>query len=328
MKTALQGLLEPEVLLFEACQKGNVAGVQEAVESGVNTAAVNAMGQNALFWAAAPDVAERLLDLGLKDVVDHAGETALEKAIAAGRKDIAACLVGKQGQLAGWPLHVAAEHNDSDTCALLIESGKVDVDATNEKGITPLLVASKAGSTGAVLLLLNHADMEATDGRGRNALHLAVIGGHEEVAKALAEADSELAEQKDAEGCTPAEYARDDTMRALAGRQVKREEQKEEKAAESIDAQPRESPIVVAASSGGGGGGYRLMTFEDEVLDLQVGGADLSAQDLEKRVNAFFAQCGDRIVVVSSSLSCVHIPSGSASAPGRIRRTLAIVVRY
>ncbi len=321
MKTASQGLLGPEAVLFEACHSCNVEAVREAVQSGVNMAALNAFGQNAFFFAGKREVAELLLDLGVRDVVDHAGETALGRAIAEGRKEVAACLI-ERSEVVGLPLHVAAECDDGDTCRLLIESGKVEVDRGNDKAVSALLVACKAGSAAAVRLLLEHADMETTDGRGRNALHLAVIGGHEAVARMLSEADSELAEQRDSEGCRPAEYARDEAMRALAGKR----EERQETAVENEEGKEKKKETAPAKASAFGG--FRLMTFEDEVLDVQAGGGAAAGGELEARANAFFAECGTRIEVVSSSLSCVHIASGKASAPGRIRRTLAVVVRY
>ena len=305
--------------MFDACDKGDCAGVQQAIARGANPLAANALGQNALFYAASPAVADVLMDLGLADAVDHTGATAVTRAMTRD-KEVFRALVARLAVLAGSPLHAAAEIGDWEACEVLAQSGKVAVDAKDEKGLTPLLLGARTGSVPTAERLIEHADASATDGRGRNALHLAVIGGHVDLARFLSQSDPEWAEQRDAEGKTPLRYAGDksEMREALLGEQGTEKEEQEATAASPAEAAPGERAATLA-----GRGGHRLMVFEDDVLDVQSGGGG----ELEVRANAFFDSCGERVAVVSSSLSCVHIPSSNATVPGRIKRSLAIVLR-
>jgi hypothetical protein len=311
------GLAPCDALLFEACDKGDSAALEAELARGGVPSAVNALGQNALFFAGSAAVAERLVGL-VSDAVDHTGATAVTRAMA-GNKEVFRVLVARLGEFQGWPLHVAAESGDWKACELLVASGRVQVDAKDDKGLTPFLLAAKGGSVAVAERLIEHADVSATDARGRNALHLAVIGGHVELARFLAQSDADWAEQADAEGKTPLQYAEEgsEMKEALGGSVVKQEVQEVDAGIAKL---PAPAATVAAAPKG-----HRLVVFEDDVLDVQAGG--IGSGELEACANAFFEAGGERMAVVSSSLSCVHIPSSSSAVPGRIRRSLAIVFR-
>jgi uncharacterized protein len=69
------------------------------------------------------------------------------------------------------------ESGDTETVKLFIE-GKVDVNATNEKGKTALMVASIYGFTGIGETLINAgADLNSQDNNGLTALHHSIVNG-------------------------------------------------------------------------------------------------------------------------------------------------------
>ena len=78
------------------------------------------------------------------------------------------------------PLHVAAAIDDDTTAATLlinsnVDDGKIDVEATNSIGQTPLHVAAQCGSIKNVMILLFDGDSSvlAEDDNGKTPLHIA-----------------------------------------------------------------------------------------------------------------------------------------------------------
>ena len=78
------------------------------------------------------------------------------------------------------PLHVAAAIDDDTTAATLlinsnVDDGKIDVEATNSIGQTPLHVAAQCGSIKNVMILLFDGDSSvlAEDDNGKTPLHVA-----------------------------------------------------------------------------------------------------------------------------------------------------------
>ncbi|RYP17693.1 hypothetical protein DL765_004371 [Monosporascus sp. GIB2] len=85
------------------------------------------------------------------------------------------------------PLLLAAEIGQERVVEMLLNTGKVDVNARDEHGRTPLIWAAKNGCETVVKLLLStdEVDVNARDNYGRGPLFSAAENGHETVVKVL-----------------------------------------------------------------------------------------------------------------------------------------------
>eukprot|EP00667_Euglena_gracilis_P017526 EG_transcript_18471 len=137
-------------LLLKGAQEGLLDLVQDAVESGVSLAAVNAEGK-----------------------------TALQLATESGHEDVVAFLSSRgadgQQETLFW---TAVESGHVDTVQYLLEEG-AEVDQINARGATALSVAAQQGHTDMVALLLKAgANFRHTDAEGHPALIRAAQNGH------------------------------------------------------------------------------------------------------------------------------------------------------
>ena len=83
----------------------------------------------------------------------------------------------------------AVHAGSPDTVVALLNSGKVDVNAVDEHGNTPLIEAARLGHDKiATALLLAHADPSVKNEEGKTALMLASEGGHDETVRVLTQA--------------------------------------------------------------------------------------------------------------------------------------------
>jgi ankyrin repeat protein len=83
----------------------------------------------------------------------------------------------------------AVHAGSPDTVMALLNSGKVDVNAVDEHGNTPLIEAARFGHDKiATVLLLAHADPLVKNDEGKTALMLASEGGHDETVRVLTQA--------------------------------------------------------------------------------------------------------------------------------------------
>ncbi|EKD55860.1 MAG: ankyrin, partial [uncultured bacterium] len=80
----------------------------------------------------------------------------------------------------------AARANDTSEIAALLKSG-INVDATNENGMSPLMCAVESESVEVVDLLLDKSDIEALNNNGINALGVAVNKNNIKMVKRLIE---------------------------------------------------------------------------------------------------------------------------------------------
>jgi ankyrin repeat protein len=111
------------------------------------------------------------------------------------------------GDLQRTRLMSLARKGDLRRVTLLLKVGG-DVNAADEDGMTPLLLASERGHASVVNTLLDsEANVEARDVRGRTALHLASIGGHVDVVRLLLESEEVDVDAEDDKGQTPLLYA-------------------------------------------------------------------------------------------------------------------------
>ena len=352
------GLSHDEASLFAACQRDDDKEVLRLVEAGVNPSARNALGQSALAVAGlqnaslvrvftqffSPLEKSLLGDTVLHVAAERASPEVLAALLEAVPRDEGVNVVDQSHQT---PLFSAALHGSAQACRLLLER-EADPDmAASGSGLTPFLAAAKAGHAAVVEVLADKADGGAHDAKGRNALHLAVIGQHVDVVKLLI--CRELAVEEDQMGKTPFDYAaKHSTIKRLfdelvreenAVEQAIQEESRDEKREDRLDPEqeppddieerdsaesqaPVASKLTKQQQQAAGRMVFKL--FEDEVMDFtgQSGG------DLDGQVNDFLAAVPGQVELVSQSLSCVSIPSLDKSKPGRIKRTLSLCIKY
>lgn len=83
----------------------------------------------------------------------------------------------------------ATREGNTDMVKSLVSSPGADVNATDERGSTPLLEAARYGHEDiSRVLIAAGADVKAKDKDGKTALMLAVQGDHEEVVRVLKQA--------------------------------------------------------------------------------------------------------------------------------------------
>ncbi|KAK3534710.1 hypothetical protein QTP86_023793 [Hemibagrus guttatus] len=109
------------------------------------------------------------------------------------------------------PLHKAAIFDHYELVEYLISQG-ADIDFTDCKGHSPLLLATNCGAWRSVNLLLSHgADLMVKDKAGCNFLHLAILQprGLKNLPAEVLQHENvrELLNDEDSEGCTPLHYA-------------------------------------------------------------------------------------------------------------------------
>jgi TonB family protein len=121
-------------------------------------------------------------------------------------------------------LHYAAAFGRTKILGELIAQG-ADINATNESGMTPLMVATCTAHLDAVSLLLqNGAKTKYRDGEKRTVLHYAAYCGHTAIMAALLENTKDV-NKKDASSQMPVHYAinanHDDIVGLLADHNAK-----------------------------------------------------------------------------------------------------------
>ena len=83
----------------------------------------------------------------------------------------------------------ATIEGNTDMVKSLVSSPGADVNATNERGSTPLLEAARYGHEDICrVLIAAGANLKAKDNDGKTALMLAVQGDHEDVVRVLKQA--------------------------------------------------------------------------------------------------------------------------------------------
>ncbi|PKI83480.1 hypothetical protein MVES_002410 [Malassezia vespertilionis] len=102
-------------------------------------------------------------------------------------EDISAAQLNEQDADGRAPLHWAASDDAKLNIAkALLNTGKIDVDAPDHGGWTPVMIASSAGASQMLDLLLAHgASPHAVNNRKISALHYAASKNHAEIARAL-----------------------------------------------------------------------------------------------------------------------------------------------
>jgi ankyrin repeat protein len=86
-------------------------------------------------------------------------------------------------------LFQATRQGNTDMVKSLVTTQGADVNATDERGSTPLLEAARYGHEDiAALLIAAGANLKAKDNDGKTALMLAIQGDHEDVVRVLNQA--------------------------------------------------------------------------------------------------------------------------------------------
>ena len=175
--------------LLLAFQKGNKAAVVALLAKGASLSSVDHVGNTALHHAAISknnqaDLVNMLLKHGASiEAGDKVGITPLHMAVAHANKPAVVALLSRGASLAtqdsvgDTALHHAArvENNQTDLVNMLLKHG-ASIEAGNESGITPLLVAFQAGNEpAAVALLEGGASLASVDSDGNTALHHVAI---------------------------------------------------------------------------------------------------------------------------------------------------------
>ena len=83
-------------------------------------------------------------------------------------------------------IHLVGKRGDRELITMLISNNQTDLHALDKNRRTPLHHASFHGNTVTCETLLNQgADLEVQTIEGLTPLHVAIIGGHEEIVKLL-----------------------------------------------------------------------------------------------------------------------------------------------
>lgn len=93
----------------------------------------------------------------------------------------------------GNELHNAASEGSIKRAVALLSNGSIDIDEGNQKGFTPLMLATGKGHAHIIRILLNRgANVAAVNEEGTTALHIATQNGQLPVTKMLLEASADV----------------------------------------------------------------------------------------------------------------------------------------
>ena len=222
--------------LMVACENGNVDVVRCLLQRSATTGNChhpaplhwgNSDGKTCLHMAALSgqvELVDLLLEAGVSAYdVDSAGNTALVLAIWLRNFDFASKLletmissglssaqradcVNRQGELGRNATHWAALHGAVgllDALSVAV-GGRLDVEARDVAGDTPLLLAAKADRVDALRWLVGrNCDVNARGELGRTALHWTVMAADRDAVERLLAVDGVAAAVLDEADCTP-----------------------------------------------------------------------------------------------------------------------------
>lgn len=191
--------------LMIAVVQGKENIVAALLDEKVNVDETNERGCTALIWASALGQEKVVFDLIIAgadaSLPDGNGKTPLMFAARSGNSKIVQELIkstasvnaaqtGGDNEIGRTPLHHAVTRkNNADILRILIDN-RADVNAIDENGKTPLMVASFYGELEAVKLLVEAgADVRQKSNSGKTALDTAISWKHNEIAEYLKSID-------------------------------------------------------------------------------------------------------------------------------------------
>ncbi len=147
----------------------------------------------ALSFGCKPEIIEYLISQGAKVYESDDDEfTPLYWAIASGIKENVSVLLKNKASVYDGslrhdsPLNYAVGLGCSNDIVHMLIQARSDLNAKDNQGMTPLLLAAQRGNAEHILLLLdNHAEKQTIDNNGSSPLHLAVENDHKDVAQLL-----------------------------------------------------------------------------------------------------------------------------------------------
>ena len=208
-----------DTCLTLASYSGHTETLKMLVEAGADVSVtVNNIGFSCLTMAACFGRTETVRYLlGLPEVdVNHVADdfTALHWACQEDYRNMQQLLIDAGADIEAKdenghsPLLLASKDASLDTVKILLKAG-ADVSATDNKGHTCLLLAAWNGHTETVryLLCLPEVDANQSHYRGYTSLHRAVLQKHSDVVEVLIDAGADIEAKRDGIGKTPLQYA-------------------------------------------------------------------------------------------------------------------------
>ena len=172
------------------------------VEAGADINATDNEGKTALIYTLAEqrtETAKYLIEKGADvNIADNSGHKAIDYATAFGLRDIIALLGNADtSDVAGnTPLHQAVYNGQTEVVRTL--ANQQNVNAVNDGGETPLLIACMQGNLAVVNILLRAgADTKLRLLNGNTALHYAASQGNRFIGKQLLDSNAEVDAQNE-----------------------------------------------------------------------------------------------------------------------------------
>jgi hypothetical protein len=183
--------------LGAAAERGDLVLVSFLIGHGADIESRNELGQTPLYRAAVRghiEIVRYLLEHGAQaQGADYQGVT-LEQAIEhsrfitneSGRRELLELVMSPEQKKKNKQLILEAAFGNYGAVQNLVEHEEADVNARDEHGDTPLIVAARNGQRPVVIFLLEHgADSALTNEQGKNAYAAALHMGHADIARQI-----------------------------------------------------------------------------------------------------------------------------------------------